>query len=106
MSGNGNLARMKTLDDAWNAQDWDVFRKRHSADTEVFWPGQPQPTRGRQAMMPTWPLKRARWQPRKSGQLRATIPARGPPRPHPLSHQPRQPPQPRFLAGVGDRRTR
>lgn len=49
MSGNGNLDRMKTLDDAWNAQDWDMFRKRHSADTEVFWPGQPQPTHGRQA---------------------------------------------------------
>src|ERR1700736_1205109 len=40
---------MKTLDDAWNARDWEVFRKRHSADTSVHWPGQPDPTRGREA---------------------------------------------------------
>ena len=44
-----NLQRMKTLDDAWNSQNWEVFRKRHSADTAVYWPGQPQPTRGRDA---------------------------------------------------------
>src|SRR5207253_9616027 len=49
MSGEDNLQRMKTLDDAWNSQNWDVFRKRHSADTAVFWPGQPDPTRGRDA---------------------------------------------------------
>ena len=49
MSDDGNLVRMKTLDDAWNAQNWDVFRRRHSADTAVFWPGQPEPTRGREA---------------------------------------------------------
>ena len=42
-----NLELMKTLDDAWNGQDWKVFRKRHAADTAVFWPGQPTPTRGR-----------------------------------------------------------
>ena len=41
MSGEDNLQRMKTLDDAWNTQNWEVFRKRHSADTAVFWPGQP-----------------------------------------------------------------
>ena len=40
---------MKTLDDAWNARDWEMFRKRHSADTSVHWPGQPNPTRGREA---------------------------------------------------------
>jgi len=44
-----NLQRMKTLDDAWNAQNWEVFRKRHSADTKVYWPGQPDLTRGRDA---------------------------------------------------------
>lgn len=44
-----NLERMKTLDDAWNAQNWEVFRKRHSADTKVYWPGQPDPTTGRDA---------------------------------------------------------
>lgn len=38
---------MQTLDDSWNGQNWDVFRKRHSEDTAVYWPGQPEPTRGR-----------------------------------------------------------
>jgi ketosteroid isomerase-like protein len=42
-----NLELMRTLDDSWNAQDWDTFEKRHSKDTTVFWPGQAQPTRGR-----------------------------------------------------------
>ncbi len=49
MSGEDNLKRMKTLDDAWNSQNWEVFRERHSADTAVYWPGQPEPTRGRDA---------------------------------------------------------
>jgi hypothetical protein len=40
---------MKTLDDAWNAQNWEIFWKRHSADTAAYWPGQPDPTRGRDA---------------------------------------------------------
>jgi hypothetical protein len=40
MSGEDNLELMKTLDDAWNAQDWEVFRKRHAQDTAVYWPGQ------------------------------------------------------------------
>ena len=40
---------MITLDDAWNSQDWDTFKKRHSEDTAVYWPGQPEPTRGRKA---------------------------------------------------------
>ena len=48
MSGD-NLDRMKTLDDSWNAQNWEVFRSRHSADTAVYWPGQAEPTRGRDA---------------------------------------------------------
>ena len=42
-----NLELMRTLDDAWNSQDWVVFRERHAEETEVFWPGQPEPTRGR-----------------------------------------------------------
>jgi predicted ester cyclase len=37
---------MKTLDDAWNAQDWDTFNKRHTEDVVVKWPGQSEPTRG------------------------------------------------------------
>lgn len=39
MSPQDNLDRMKTLDDGWNAQDWQTFRTRHTADTKVFWPG-------------------------------------------------------------------
>ena len=37
---------MKTLDDAWNSQDWDTFEQRHTDNVAVFWPGQPEPTRG------------------------------------------------------------
>ena len=40
---------MKTLDDAWNNQDWETFKKRHSENTAVYWPTQPFPTRGRNA---------------------------------------------------------
>ena len=46
-----NLRLMKTLDDAWNAgpgsQLWETFRKRHTESVAVYWPGQPEPTRGR-----------------------------------------------------------
>lgn len=44
-----NLQLMQTLDDAWNAKDWDTFKKRHAEDVAVYWPGQPDPTRGRHA---------------------------------------------------------
>jgi len=47
MSVDENLSLMKTLDDAWNTQDWEIFRKRHAENTAVYWPGQPEPTRGR-----------------------------------------------------------
>ena len=40
-----NMELMQTLDDAWNAQDMDVFRQRHREDVVVTWPGKP-PTRG------------------------------------------------------------
>jgi predicted ester cyclase len=40
-----NMRLMKTLDDAWNSQDWDTFSKRHTDDVVVRWPGQP-PTNG------------------------------------------------------------
>ncbi len=43
------LELMKTLDDAWNTQEWDTFNKRHAENTAVYWPGQPEPTRGRKA---------------------------------------------------------
>jgi hypothetical protein len=42
-----NMVLMQTLDDAWNTQDWETFRKRHSENTKVYWPGQPEPTGGR-----------------------------------------------------------
>jgi ketosteroid isomerase-like protein len=41
-----NSELMQTLDDAWNAQDEEVFRARHKPDVVVRWPGQPEPTRG------------------------------------------------------------
>jgi hypothetical protein len=41
-----NKELMQTLDDAWNAQDVDVFRQRHKPDVIVRWPGQPEPTVG------------------------------------------------------------
>lgn len=41
-----NMQLMQTLDDAWNSQDWDTFSQRHSEDCAVFWPGQPDPTKG------------------------------------------------------------
>jgi hypothetical protein len=46
MSVEENLRLMKTLDDAWNAQDWETFNKRHTHNVTVYWPGQPDPTRG------------------------------------------------------------
>jgi hypothetical protein len=41
-----NAELMQTLDDAWNAQDIEVFRQRHKPDVIVRWPGQTEPTRG------------------------------------------------------------
>src|SRR6267143_2577986 len=42
---------MQSLDDAWNAGPksplWETFRKRHTDDVAVYWPGQPESTRGR-----------------------------------------------------------
>jgi hypothetical protein len=31
-----NMELMKTLDDAWNSQDWDTFNDRHADDVAVF----------------------------------------------------------------------
>ena len=39
---------MQTLDDAWNNQDWETFKKRHAEKVAVYWPGQPEPTIGRE----------------------------------------------------------
>ncbi len=41
-----NMQLLQTLDDAWNSRDWETFCERHSQDTAVYWPGQPEPTRG------------------------------------------------------------
>jgi hypothetical protein len=41
-----NKELMITLDDAWNSQDWDTFNERHADNVAIFWPGQPDPTRG------------------------------------------------------------
>jgi ketosteroid isomerase-like protein len=45
MSVEENTNLMKTLDDAWNSQAWDIFSKRHAEDVTVRWPAQP-PTQG------------------------------------------------------------
>jgi hypothetical protein len=46
-----NLELMKTLDDAWNAGPnsslWEIFRKRHTENVAVYWPGGAPPTMGR-----------------------------------------------------------
>ena len=47
MGATENKRLMQTLDDAWNSQDWETFKKRHTENTAVHWPGQPEPTQGR-----------------------------------------------------------
>ena len=49
MTVEDNKQLMITLDDAWNSQDWDTFNKRHAEEVAVYWPGQPDPTRGQHA---------------------------------------------------------
>ena len=45
------LNLMTTLDDAWNAGPksplWETFKKRHTEDVAVYWPGGAPPTKGR-----------------------------------------------------------
>jgi ketosteroid isomerase-like protein len=41
-----NKELMIALDNAWNTQDWNTFNERHADNVAVFWPGQPDPTRG------------------------------------------------------------
>ena len=45
MSVEENMQLMETLVDAWNNQDWDTFRKRHTENVIIRWPGQSEPTR-------------------------------------------------------------
>ncbi len=49
MTVEENLELMATLDDAWNGQDWETFKKRHAPRVAVYWPGQAEPTEGREA---------------------------------------------------------
>ena len=44
-----NMRLMQTLDDAWNARDWETFDKRHAKEVDVSWPAQADPTHGRQS---------------------------------------------------------
>jgi hypothetical protein len=41
MDAATNLQNMKKLDDSWNAQDLQTFRKYHAKDCIVRWPNQP-----------------------------------------------------------------
>jgi hypothetical protein len=38
MGAKENMKLMMTLDDAWNNQDWETFKKRHGANVAVYWP--------------------------------------------------------------------
>jgi predicted ester cyclase len=49
MSVEENKQLMITLDDSWNSQDWGTFNNRHHEEVAVYWPGQPEPTRGLEA---------------------------------------------------------
>ena len=40
-----NMELMQTLDDAWNAQDMEIFKQRHRKEVVVRWPGK-KPTHG------------------------------------------------------------
>jgi hypothetical protein len=44
-----NMDLMQTLDDAWNDQVVEIFRKRHKPDVVVHWPGTTTPTVGIEA---------------------------------------------------------
>lgn len=73
MNAEENMELMQTLDDAWNAQDWDTFARRHKDDTVVTWPGGQPPTRGitnhrteSEAMFKTFPDNRVGNRPYKT----------------------------------------
>jgi predicted ester cyclase len=46
MNSEENMRLMKTLDDAWNNQDWNTFEECHADNVAVYWPGQLEPTKG------------------------------------------------------------
>jgi hypothetical protein len=45
-SVEGKMRLTKTLDDAWNSQDWDTFIERHTEDIVVRRPAGQPPTIG------------------------------------------------------------
>jgi hypothetical protein len=45
MSVEENMKLIKTVDDAWNSQDWETFNERRADDVIMRWPDQP-PTIG------------------------------------------------------------
>ncbi|MGZ7172006.1 MAG: ester cyclase [Halobacteriota archaeon] len=49
MDAKKNMQLMQALDDAWNTRDWDTFNERHAEGVVIYWPGQPEPTKGRKA---------------------------------------------------------
>jgi hypothetical protein len=49
VSAKENMRLMQTLDDAWNSQNWEIFKRRHAENCAIYWPGQSEPTRGREA---------------------------------------------------------
>ena len=48
MDASKNQQNMEKLDDSWNAQDLETFRRYHAKDCIVRWPNQP-PTHGIEA---------------------------------------------------------
>lgn len=77
-----NMELMQTLDDAWNAQDWDTFDQRHKPDVVVTWPGQ-EPTNGTHdhraeaiALFKTFPTTKSETGRTRSSSLRGIGPAR------------------------------
>jgi hypothetical protein len=41
-----NEELMITLDNVWSSQERDTYNQRNADNVAVFWPGQPNPTRG------------------------------------------------------------
>lgn len=39
-----DLQLLITLDDPWNAREWDTFTNRHAENTVAYWPGRGDPT--------------------------------------------------------------
>jgi len=73
MSAEENMELMQTLDDAWNAQDWDTFDSRHAPDVKVTWPGNATATEGRHDHRPAGPRRRDRGPPDRQAVQRGLL---------------------------------